>query len=299
MKRILRRLYKKCEDVLSRRGLDRFYIVKASAHLLKSQLKSDFVEIDGHKMFLDPLDSLRLSIKGVYEEFETEIVKKIIKKGDVVVDMGANIGYYTLIFAKLVGDGGKVFAFEPEPANFDLLEKNLEINGYKNVVLVRKAVSIKTGKTKLYLADDNKGSHTLVNANDNGASIEIDSIRLDDYFKNYDGKINFIKMDVEGSEVDAIRDLSSFLGKMDQIKIMTEFSPLMLKKFGTKPEAYIQLLNEFDFDIYDIDVKKKKLIPIDLHNLLKKYTPQKENHTNLLCVKRNQTMDIKDLQAFF
>jgi len=126
MKKILRRLYKKSEDFLSQRGLNRYFIVRASSDILRSHLKSNFVEVNGHKIFLDSLDSLRLSINGIYEEFETQMLKKIINKEETVVDIGANIGYYTLIFAKLVGDKGKVFAFEPEPNNFELLKKKCE-----------------------------------------------------------------------------------------------------------------------------------------------------------------------------
>ncbi len=80
LKKILRRIYKKSEGFLSGRGLNRYYIIKTGAKFLKSYLKSDFVEVDGHKMFLDPLDSLRLSINGIYEEFETNVVKIAIAR---------------------------------------------------------------------------------------------------------------------------------------------------------------------------------------------------------------------------
>ena len=69
----------------------------------------------------------------------TALVKRIVRNGDIVVDIGAHIGYYTLIFARLVGPKGKVFAFEPEPNNFNLLIKNIKINGYKNIIPVQKA----------------------------------------------------------------------------------------------------------------------------------------------------------------
>ena len=111
-------------------------------------------------MFLDSNDSLRLSINGTYSEYETDVMKKIVKKGDVDLDLGANIGYYTLIFAKIVGKNGKVFAFEPDLTNFTLLKKNVEINGYKNVVLINKAVSDKTGKLKLFLNERNHDERT-------------------------------------------------------------------------------------------------------------------------------------------
>ncbi len=109
-----------------------------------SFLKSNFAEVQGQKMFLDKKDVLGLSINGVYEPLETKLVRKEVKKSDVVLDIGANIGYYTLILAKLVGKKGRVFAFEPDPTNFALLKKNISINGYKNVILVPKAVAGKT-----------------------------------------------------------------------------------------------------------------------------------------------------------
>jgi len=285
-------MYKISEDILSGRGLDRYYIVRKSANFLKSHLKSDYAEIGGHKMFLDSLDSMRLSIKGVHEEFETQIVKKVIKNGDVVIDIGANIGYYTLIFAKLVGDSGKVFAFEPEPTNFALLKKNVDVNGYRNVVLIRKGISNKTGKTTLYLADDNI-SHTLIGKRGNQREpIEIDTVRLDEYFKDYDGKINFVKMDIEGLEVDTIKSMSSLLQKMQNIKIMTEFNPFMLKRFGIEPQDYLQLLKDFDLKIYHLDKKKKKVMTLDSRELLKKFTPQKEAVASLLCIKGIEDIDL-------
>ena len=149
-KKILSTIYRKCEQILSGSQLGRSSIVKAISRCLRSYLKSDFVEIEGRQMFLDSNDSLRLSINRVYEPSETKTIKTHVKKGDVVLDIGANIGYYTLIFAELVGEKGKVYAFEPDPTNFDLLRKNVEINGYRNITLIQKAVSNKNGKISFY-----------------------------------------------------------------------------------------------------------------------------------------------------
>ena len=121
MKKILRKMYKKSESIVSKSGFGRFQFVQNVGRRIRRPIKSDFIEIDGHKMFLDSLDSLKLSITGEHEEFETNVIKKIIKKEYNVIDIGANIGYYTLNFARLVGDKGRVFAFEPELENFQLL----------------------------------------------------------------------------------------------------------------------------------------------------------------------------------
>ena len=86
----------------------------------------------GDPMFLDKLNTLKLRNGKVYEPFEIEIVRQVVKKGDTAIDIGAMIGCYTLVFAKLVGDTGRVFAFEPEIENYEILKKNININGYKN-----------------------------------------------------------------------------------------------------------------------------------------------------------------------
>lgn len=284
MRKILRSIYKKVVIIFYGHGVEKFYPVSVVYNFIISHLKSNFAEVDVHKMFLDSEDSLHLSTSGIHEPFETELVEKEIKKGDVVLDIGANIGYYTLIFAKLVGESGKVYAFEPDPDSFALLKKNVEINGYKNVVLIQKAVSNKTGKIRLYLCEDNKGDHRIYNSHDDRKSIEIEAIRLDEYFKNYNGKIDFIKMDIQGAEGGASQGMFNLL-KKNNVKIITEFWPNGLKRFGIDHEEYLKLFIELGFKLYMVNEQKKKIELVNIPKLLETYTPEKENFTNLLCVK--------------
>jgi len=293
MKKIIRKLYKKSEDTLSGHGLDRYYLVRKGAKFFRNRLKSDFVIIDGQKMFLDHADSLRLSINRVYEEFETAVVKKLIEKNDIVVDIGANIGYYTLIFARAVGKEGKVFAFEPEPTNFDLLTKNLEINNYKNVVFVKKAVSKRNEKTCLYINNENLGGHTMIDFKESNDFIEIESVRLDDYFNDLDVKINFIKIDIEGFEIEAIKGMTSILRKNDDVKMMIEFNPYLIKKFGWDAKKFLNLLEGCHFQVYNIEKKNRIVCPTDFEELQKKCKPIEGNNTNLLCVKGNKIPFLK------
>ena len=118
--------------------MDRSYI-----NTIESSLKSDFVEFFGGKMYLDSNDSMGLSIRGVYGPASTRAVLENVKIGNVVVDLGANIGYYSLILAKLVGNEGKVFSFVPVPKNFSELEKNIKLNNYSNVIAENIAISKK------------------------------------------------------------------------------------------------------------------------------------------------------------
>ena len=106
-------------------GLSNYRPIKAIMKNAEKKIKTDFAYVQGSKMFLDPTDSLRLSIDGVYGILDTETIKNQISKNEITIDVGANIGYYTLLFSKLVGSNGKVFAFEPEHNNYCLLKKNI------------------------------------------------------------------------------------------------------------------------------------------------------------------------------
>jgi len=283
IQKIMFLIFKKGIKLLFGHRLSRFYPIKFVYFSLLSHLRdpNSPVNVFDHKMFLDSIDSLGLSIWGVYEPFETELIKKEIKKGDVVLDLGANIGYYTLIFAKIVGKNGKIFAFEPDQTNFSLLKKNVEINRYKNILLIRKAVIDRMGTAKLYLSDYNKGSHSIFNLESRKKFIQVETIRLDDYFKNYNGKIDFIKMDIEGAEGLAIIGMQELLKRNKNLKILTEFNQDLLKNSDIRPEDYLKMLVGQRFKLYQINEKEKKIEFVSVKELLEKCS--KGQYTNLLC----------------
>jgi len=122
------------------------------AQLLPSEVT--LIHVQGSKMYVNPKDSgvgAHLLKSSVYEPYETKLFKQVMKEEMVVVDVGAHIGYFTLMAAKLVGAKGKVYAFEPDPSNYRLLVKSIHENGYRNVVAIQKAVSNKKQKTVLFL----------------------------------------------------------------------------------------------------------------------------------------------------
>jgi FkbM family methyltransferase len=272
---------------LLRHRLNHLIPVRITNKIVNSRFKNKTFHVHEHRMFLNE-GLFNLSLGSSFEPLETEIVKKEIKNGNVVVDIGANIGYYTLIFANLVGKEGKVFAFEPSPDNFALLQKNIEINNYQNVKLEQIAVSNKSGKTKLYLTV-NPGDNRIYDLHDNSNSLEVVTIRMDDYFSSYDGKIDFIKMDIQGAEWAAIQGMPLLLKKNKNIKILTEFCPPLIKGFKIEPAEFLKLLLKHNFKIYNINTRKMKMEPTNIDELLKTYPPENDdifrNSTNLLLVR--------------
>ena len=253
---------------------------------INSGVRSEYIEIDGQKLFLDKEDSLLLSTrKNNFDRFEIECLKQLIKEGDTVVDLGANIGYYTLILAQLVGKSGHVYSFEPDPSNFEILSKNVKENKHDNVTLVQKAISDKNGKVELYVSKRNLASHRIFDAEDKRKSIEVDVTTLDEYFQKSKKLVKFIKMDVEGAEGAAISGASKIIQDSKNLVIMMEYFPKWIKKFGDVPEEMLRSLVEKKFKLFNINQKNKKLDSILITNFVEEYNEQKKNYTNVLCVK--------------
>ena len=249
-------------------------------------LKSDFAYVQGSKMFfLDDLFKI-VSVKGVWEEAETQFVKETIEEGEIVLDVGAHIGYFTLLFSKLVGNKGKVFAFEASPQNFTLLKKNVKINDYQNVELINKAVSDKTGITKLFLSELNSGDNRIFDDGQNPTSVDVNEIALDDFFKDskFQNQISFVKMDIQGAEGKAINGMKNLLKKNNKIKLITEFWPYGLIRSGTNPDQFLRELSNLGFKPSIISKKEKKLQPTSIEEL-EKISSNPEGYSNLLWIR--------------
>ncbi len=243
-------------------------------------------DVFGHSMLLDPNDHVVSPIlweEGAFEPFETSLMQLELKEGDVVVDVGANIGYYTLIFARRVGPAGKVYAFEPDPNNFELLRKNVQINGYHNVILERKAVAERTGQRRLYLAPHNKGDHRLYASPENRPWVDVQTVALDDYFAIRQERIDLIKMDIQGAEGLALAGMPRLLEDNPGVRLVTEFWPAGLRLCGTEPISYLQQLVQLGFRLYNIDEQRGCVEPVGTQELLRAYTPETDDYTNLFC----------------
>jgi FkbM family methyltransferase len=260
-KTIARKTFKGIVLMISGIGLGKYLgklkFIKGAEKNISQYFNPGYVTIDGHKIYLDKEDSLRLSTFGkLYENSdEHALFKKFIKKGDVVVDVGAFIGDDTLLFARLVGNKGKVYAFEVDKTNFDLIKKNIKENNYKNVIAINKAASDKNGKITLYIHPFRTTGHRVSkydvsNKEVNWNTTKIPSTRLDSEIK---GRVDFMKIDTEGVEPPVIKGAQRIIKENKNIKIILEISPSLINKFGITPEFYIESFIRQGFKIYDLD----------------------------------------------
>ncbi len=164
---------------------------------------------DGRRFYINVISTVKehLFFFNKYEDYETQLVKKIVKAGDTVFDVGANFGWYTIIASKLVGSSGRVLAFEMVPNIVKEFERNIELNHLeRNITIENIALGENTGTIGYFYSEDQemgnfrsdlllKGSRALVTGNSK-------MMTLDDYVElNSINKVDFIKCDIDGAEV--------------------------------------------------------------------------------------------------
>jgi FkbM family methyltransferase len=277
-------------ELLSKMGINKTRLIIITHRLLLRNLKPTVAKVGGNTLFLASNESyhLEMSLFGVVEPVETDVFIKHIHGGSTVIDIGANIGYYTMLAAQIVGSNGKVYAFEPEPNNFKLLQKNVEYNGYTNAVLVRKAVSNTNGKIKLYLAPSETSTHRIYRNEDHREHIFVDVTTLDQYFDNMYPPVDLIKIDIEGAEYGAIKGMENLLRAKEDVNLITEFWPLGLQEFGSSAESFLALLERCGFTtFFEINEGTNSVTPMSRDELLTTYTVAKCNITNLFCIKND------------
>lgn len=250
--------------------------------------KPDSVVIDGDRFFIDKDDrviSAELLLSGKWEEYERELFSKTIQPGDTVIDIGAHIGTFTLVAAKKVGPTGQVFAFEPLLKNFLLLKKNVEANGYTNVTVVNKAISDENGSAKLFLSnEDNFGDQRIYDSVENRKFLKIKTVTLDSFLSKLK-KVDVIKMDIQGSEIKALKGATKLLNKNNNIKLFTEVWPKALRQAGGSANQYLKLLKNNKFELYEIDSRNKKLKKVTAEKLLMNYPEDSPFNADLFCKK--------------
>jgi len=288
-------IYKKIIKNLSHgKGYGKTKTVRKIMRFFDFIFLSDEVEVHGHKMYLTK-GYEEYSTKGIYGILDTRAVESLIHPGDNTIDVGASIGYFTLIFARSVGTDGLVVAFEPKKDRFEILTKNVNVNNYKNVNLENKAILTKDTKSTFFSRDDGMSGLRFISNHDKPVEyldtykhktpIQVSSIDLDEYLKNLGiiEKISFMKIDVDGPELFVLQS-SRLLLQNDNLKILIEWDKASAKWSGCDPALIIDILIENNFKIFYPNYKENKFFQISKDELLDKPDILEET-INLLCVK--------------
>jgi FkbM family methyltransferase len=192
---------------------------------------------------------------GIYEAPSTRwlVENLVLEPGDLAIDIGANIGWYSILLQRQAKPGATVFAFEPDPLNFRLLSENLALNNAQQVEAIEKAVGETSGHMQLHLYDTkNLGRHSLLPINF-GSSIDVQTISVDEFLKQRRLRsecVKFVKMDVEGYEIFVLKGMARLLEHSPMI--LAEYSPQTMRKSGLDPASVLDTFAKHGFAAHAI-----------------------------------------------
>ncbi len=201
-------------------------------------------------------------LRGAYEPEAIELFRSRLKPGMTVYDVGANIGYYTVLAAETVGPTGRVFALEPDPRNVEIIHRNLRARGLENVVVAQVAVSDRDGNVDLHFSQNNPSINSLARANTEATGIRdsysqaVPGMTLDSFIARHGGiEPDVLKIDVQGAELLAFRGAERLLAA-PRLRILLEFWPYGLQQMGADPSEFLQLLLSAGFVLRSIGEKQ-------------------------------------------
>lgn len=183
--------------------------------------------------------------------------------GGDVLDIGANIGYTAAVLARATDPGRKVYAFEPEPFNFMLLEQTaLEQQLGGKIVPLQYAAGAENGTIALWINDRHHADHRVAteqfrSAHPGSKEVRVSLISIDSFLEDKPGRVSFVKIDVQGYEPAVCRGMQETLRRNPGITIVLEFMPSAMRELGFEPSHLIDFFVERDFKIYRIHPRGK------------------------------------------
>ncbi len=222
---------------------------------------------------------LRVLREGRLDSFMAALFVSFVKPTMVVLDIGAHLGRYSLLAARQVGPGGKVFAFEPHPRNYPLLVLNTKASGLGDrVITVAKAVSDKAGTTTFYLDGYNPSGSSLFAYRRGLEQAIVECISVDDYLGE-SVPVDVVKIDVEGAELRTLQGMRRTLARAkSHLTMFVEWHPDKLRAAGESAGALVEYLRKLGFQVMVIDEKKRSLSPV-------KVDAAPAEYYDLLCVR--------------
>lgn len=238
-------------------------------------MSNEPAKVNDYLMYLDKSDLSQIIRNNGYFELETtELAKSLIKPTDICLDIGSHIGYFTLLMAKRCSF---VHAFEPNIENYITLQSNVRLNKLNNVITHNIAIAQSVGSVTLCLNNTNSGMHRIYCVNwCSGNHYVVDTRNIDSLFS----KVDFIKMDAEGSEYGALLGMENVLRKND-IKMIMEFHPPSIREYGIEPKKIFEFMEYLGYEVTLIGSN-----PNFNYEYIEKITSDPKGGYNLLCQKK-------------
>jgi FkbM family methyltransferase len=208
----------------------------------------------GFRMKLDLSDWVdqHLYAAGVYEPEVAAVVEALLHENDTAVDIGANVGFFSLLFGQCVGSGGKVIAFEPQPGVFERLNANVALNPVLPVKVERLAVSDAAGVLRFYPGDrSHSGVGSLRPRESEGDAVLVESVRLDDLLSP-DLPVHLIKVDVEGAEMRVVNGMKRTIRRYSP-HVIVEVSDQFLRESNSSGRELCESLLATGYQMYIIE----------------------------------------------
>lgn len=177
-------------------------------------------------------NSLWSPVFGRWEPDSQKLFTRLIRKGSVVYDLGANNGLHSLLFAKLAGEQGAVFAFEPLKSNCGEISENASLNGIKNIQVVNVAVGDTDGEASFHLGQHDKQGSIVGIGRETGQQVKVNVITLDSFINSGKPSPDFIKIDIEGAEGKALRGFGSKINKKKPVLFIELHTPEQDREVG-------------------------------------------------------------------
>lgn len=233
------------------------YGYRCMCGLLPNKMRIKQLNANGYEILTWANEDIgkKLFLLHTHESDEVEFYKQNIKRDDVCVDVGGNIGYYSLLFSKLSGSGGRVYVFEPIKRNSLAIELSAEINGLKNITIFKGVASNFTGEAHIAIPEQDGAYAHLINTEDaqSADSLPVASITLDSFvINNGVTKVDIMKIDVEGAEFMVLQGAKSIFGnallrpRIVMVELVSEF----LAQNDSSIQDVLTYMSEFGYQPY-------------------------------------------------
>jgi FkbM family methyltransferase len=249
-------------------------LLATSNRWLRSRFDSVRWQYAGYTIFsINPCGSIKLYRDsrlseliryGDFERAERTFVERFLKPDDVFVDVGANIGLYSVLAAGLVGRGGRVISFEPCRRTYSRLVENIRRNGFQNVSCVNAALSDSSGAALLYAATQEMDAwNTLATPPSTDAVVpeRIVTLTWDDYCKEHglEGRVSLMKIDVEGWETSVLKGASRVLSSPSAPVLQVEFCEENAQSANASCGVLFRALIELGYELYEYRVDENRM----------------------------------------